>query len=139
MQIEITPVDRLIPHIRNSRTHSAHQITQIATSIAAFSSPNPLLTGEDGVIIAGHGRLLAAKHLGRAEGPVIKLDHLSEAQRRALAIADNRISENPAGIPRKRATLFVALRVRPQSASWTLPAHRGATPISFGAPIPGVG
>ena len=94
MQIEMMPVDRLIPYIRNARTHSADQVAQIAASIVEFGFTNPLLIGEDDVIIAGHGRLLAAKQLGLAEVPVIVLDHLSEAQRRALVIADNRIAEN---------------------------------------------
>ncbi len=88
------PVDRLVPYIRNARTHSEDQIAQIAASIAEFGFTNPILIGEDEVIIAGHGRLMAAKALGLIEVPVIVLDHLTEAQRRALVIADNRIAEN---------------------------------------------
>ena len=110
MQIEMTPVDRLIPYIRNSRTHSADQIAQIAASILEFGFTNPLLTGGDGVIIAGHGRLRAAKHLGLAEVPVIVLDHLSEAQRRALVIADNRIAENAGWDDEMLRAELVALR-----------------------------
>lgn len=94
LQIEMLPVDRLIPYIRNARTHSDDQIAQIAASIAEFGFTNPILIGEDEVIIAGHGRLMAAKALGLTEVPVIVLDHLTEAQRRALVIADNRIAEN---------------------------------------------
>lgn len=94
MQITEIPVDQLVPYIRNARTHSADQIAQIAGSIAEFGFVNPILVGEDDVIIAGHGRLLAAQKLGLENVPVIVLDHLNEAQRRALVIADNRIAEN---------------------------------------------
>ncbi len=94
LQIEMLPVDRLVPYIRNARTHDADQIAQIAASIAEFGFTNPILIGEDEVIIAGHGRLMAAKALGLTEVPVIVLNHLTESQRRALVIADNRIAEN---------------------------------------------
>lgn len=94
MHVEMRPVDRLIPYARNARTHSKDQIAQIAASIAEFGFVNPVLIGADDVIVAGHGRVLAAKRLGLTEVPVIVLDHLSEAQRRALVIADNRIAEN---------------------------------------------
>jgi hypothetical protein len=82
-QIEMLPVDRLVPYIRNARTHDADQIAQIAASIAEFGFTNPILIGEDEVIIAGHGRLMAAKALGLTEVPVIVLAHLTEAQRSA--------------------------------------------------------
>ncbi|HMR35905.1 site-specific DNA-methyltransferase [uncultured Paracoccus sp.] len=85
---------KLVPYARNARTHSEDQIAQIAASIAEFGFTNPILIGGDAVIIAGHGRLMAAQKLGLAEVPVIVLDHLTEAQRRALVIADNRIAEN---------------------------------------------
>ena len=88
------PLDRLIPHARNARTHSEDQVAQIAGSIAEFGFVNPVLVGEDGVIIAGHGRVLAARKLGFTEVPVIVLSHLTPTQRRALMIADNRIAEN---------------------------------------------
>lgn len=94
MQIEYRPVDALIPYVRNARTHSEDQVAQIAASIAEFGFVNPILVDGDDVIIAGHGRLMGAKLLGLDEVPVIVLDHLSEAQRRALIIADNRIAEN---------------------------------------------
>jgi hypothetical protein len=94
LTIETRSLDRLIPHVRNARTHSEDQVAQIAASIAEFGFTNPILIGADDVIIAGHGRLLAAKLLGLSEVPVIVLDHLSDAQRRALVIADNRIAEN---------------------------------------------
>ena len=94
MTIETRPVDRLIPYVRNARTHSDDQIAQIAASIAEFGFINPILVGPDDVIIAGHGRLLAAKRLGLSEVPAIVLDGLTEPQRRALAIADNKLPEN---------------------------------------------
>jgi len=94
LTIDRRPVERLIPYVHNARTHSEGQIAQIAASIAEFGFVNPVLIGADGIVIAGHGRLLAARRLGMAEVPVIVLDHLSEAQRRALVIADNRIAEN---------------------------------------------
>lgn len=86
--------ERLVPYARNARTHPDWQIAQIAASIAEFGFCNPILVGGDGVIIAGHGRLLAAEQLGLAEVPVIELAHLSDVQRRALVIADNKIAEN---------------------------------------------
>ncbi|MBC8239483.1 MAG: ParB N-terminal domain-containing protein, partial [Alphaproteobacteria bacterium] len=94
LKIEPWPLDRLIPYARNARMHADDQVAQIAGSIAEFGFVNPILVGEDDVIIAGHGRLLAARKLGMAEVPVIRLGHLSEIQRRALVIADNRIAEN---------------------------------------------
>ena len=94
MQVELIAVDNLTPYARNARTHSPDQIAQIAASIAEFGFTNPILIGEDSVIIAGHGRLMAAQRLGLAEVPVIRLAHLSAVQRRALVIADNRIAEN---------------------------------------------
>jgi hypothetical protein len=94
LKIETRPIAKLIPYAQNARTHSDEQIAQIAASIAEFGFVNPVLIGGDGVIIAGHGRALAAQRLGMTEVPVIVLDHLTEAQRRALVIADNRIAEN---------------------------------------------
>lgn len=94
LQVVRWPVERLIPYARNARTHSAEQVAQIAASIAEFGWTSPILTGSDGIIIAGHARLQAARKLGMTEVPVIILDHLSEAQRRALVIADNRLALN---------------------------------------------
>lgn len=94
LKIEHMPVDDLIPYAKNARTHSETQIAQIAASMTEFGFVNPILLGEDNVIIAGHGRLMAAKMLGMAQVPVIFLKHLNEAQRRALVIADNKIAEN---------------------------------------------
>lgn len=92
-KIEQVPVEALVPYARNSRTHSEEQVAQIAASIAEFGFTNPILVGSDGVIVAGHARLQAARRLGLATVPVIRLEHLTRAQRRALVIADNRLAE----------------------------------------------
>jgi ParB-like chromosome segregation protein Spo0J len=84
----------LIPFARNSRTHSDAQIAQIAASIKEFGWTNPILIGDDNGIIAGHGRLLAARKLGMDELPVIVMADLSDAQKRALVIADNKLALN---------------------------------------------
>ena len=94
LTIETVPVDRLIPYARNARTHEEGQIAQIAGSIAEFGFVNPILIGEDDGIIAGHGRLLAARKLGLDTVPVIRLGHLSEIQQRALILADNQLALN---------------------------------------------
>ena len=94
LKIEHLSVEDLIPYARNARTHSETQLAQIAGSIAEFGFVNPVLIGEDRVIIAGHGRLMAARKLGLSTVPTIKLDHLNENQRKALIIADNKIAEN---------------------------------------------
>jgi DNA modification methylase len=94
LRLEIWPLERLVPSARNARTHSDAQIAEIAGSIRAFGFSNPILVGEDGDIIAGHGRLAAARLLGAAEIPVIVLSGLNETQRRQLMLADNRISLN---------------------------------------------
>jgi DNA modification methylase len=93
-RIEIWPTARLVPYARNARTHSPEQIAQIAASIVEFGFTNPILVDSMDGIIAGHGRLLAARKLGLAEVPVVVLDHLSETQRRAYIIADNRLAMN---------------------------------------------
>lgn len=92
--VQIWPLDRLLPYIRNARTHSDEQVAQVAASIKEFGWTNPILVGADGVIIAGHARLAAARKLGMTEVPVIVLDHLSETRRRALILADNRLALN---------------------------------------------
>src|ERR1700704_1800802 len=94
LRIEYWPIDRLIPSARNVRTHRAAQIAEIAGSIRTFGFTNPILVGEDGDIIAGHGRLAAARLLGLAEVPGIPLRGLSDVQRRQLMLADNRIALN---------------------------------------------
>ena len=93
-KIEQWDIDKLVPYAKNSRTHSEEQIAQIAGSIKAFGFTNPILVGADGVIVAGHGRLSAARKLGLDKAPVIVLDHLSETERRALVIADNQLALN---------------------------------------------
>ncbi len=94
LQVEHWPIDQPIPYIRNARTHSAEQIAQVAASIIEFGWTNPILVGADRVVIAGHARLLAARKLGMTEVPVIVLGHLSEAQRRALVLTDNKLALN---------------------------------------------
>jgi DNA modification methylase len=94
IQIEIWPLDRLIPSEVNPRTHSPEQVAQIAASIREFGFVNPILAGRDARIIAGEGRFRAALTLGLRDVPVIRLGHLSEIQRRALAIADNQLALN---------------------------------------------
>ena len=93
-RIEFWRLDRLVPFARNARTHSDEQVAQIAASIAAFGFNNPVLVDTNAGIIAGHGRFLAARKLGLDEIPVVVLDHLSETQKRAYILADNRIGEN---------------------------------------------
>jgi len=92
LHVQRWPTERLIPFARNPRTHSEEQVAQVAASIAEFGFVNPILVGSDGVMIAGHARLAAARKLGLAEVPVIVLEHLTPAQRRALVIADNRLA-----------------------------------------------
>jgi ParB-like chromosome segregation protein Spo0J len=87
-------VSDLIPDPRNARTHPKRQIEQIKASITEFGFTNPILADPDGHIIAGHGRLQAARAMGLAEVPVIALSGLSETQKRALRIADNKIALN---------------------------------------------
>ena len=91
IRVESWPVSRPIPRATNPRVHSDRQINQIAQSIREFGFVNPVLVGPDDVIIAGHARLRAARQVGLAEIPVIVLHNLTEAQRRALAIADNQL------------------------------------------------
>ncbi len=92
--IEIWPIDRLVPFAQNARTHAPEQVAQIAASIVEFGFTNPILVDSADGIIAGHGRLLAARKLGLAEVPVVVLGHLSEIQRRAYIIADNQLALN---------------------------------------------
>jgi DNA modification methylase len=92
--LETIQIDALIPYARNSRTHSDGQVAQIASSIKEFGFTNPVLIDGGGGIIAGHGRVLAARKLGMSEVPCIRLDHLTEAQKRAYVIADNRLALN---------------------------------------------
>jgi hypothetical protein len=88
------PTNSIKPEPRNARTHSKKQVAEIAASIRQFGFANPLLIDVDGVLIAGHGRLLAAKSIGLDSALTITLPHLDEAQRRALRLADNKIALN---------------------------------------------
>lgn len=94
LKITYLRTDELIPYARNSRTHSAEQVAQIAASIREFGFTNPVLVDEDRGIIAGHGRVMAAQRLQLAEVPTITLAGLTEMQRRAYVIADNRLALN---------------------------------------------
>ena len=94
MKIEQRPVAGLIPYVNNSRKHSDEQVAQIAASIKEFGWTNPILVDGANGIIAGHGRLMAARKLGMEVVPVIELAHLSEPQRKALIIADNKLAMN---------------------------------------------
>ena len=92
-RIEHWPLARLKPYARNAKSHDADQVSKIAASMAEFGWTVPVLVAADGELIAGHGRILAAAHLGLSEAPVIVLGHLTEAQRRAYRIADNKLTE----------------------------------------------
>ena len=93
-QIEHLPTDSLTPYARNARTHSPAQIAQVAASITEFGFTNPVLIDAQGGIIAGHGRVMAAQSLGLVEVPCLRLTHLSDAQKRAYIIADNKLALN---------------------------------------------
>ncbi len=92
-RIETWPLARLRPYAKNAKEHGADQVAKIAASMAEFGWTVPCLVADDGELIAGHGRVLAATQLGLTEAPVIVLGHLSEAQRRAYRIADNKLTE----------------------------------------------
>ena|SRR5581483_9549305 len=94
LQLEHWPIEKLVPSPRNARTHTDAQVAEIAGSIRAFGFTNPILVGEEGDVIAGHGRLAAARQLGLQTVPVIKIGGLSEIERRQLVLADNRIALN---------------------------------------------
>lgn len=94
MNIKLIAIDVLTPYVNNTRTHSDEQVSQIAASITEFGFTNPILVDENNVLIAGHGRLLASKKLGMTEVPTLQLSHLTEAQKKAYIIADNRLALN---------------------------------------------
>lgn len=104
LQIEELPVSALAPYVRNARTHSDEQVTQIAASIREFGFTNPVLIDAEGGIIAGHGRVMAARRLGLVHVPCLRLGHLTDAQKRAYLIADNNM---PVVVP----------------AQWLTPSH----------------
>ena len=88
------PLDTLKPYARNAHTHSKQQLKQIASSIERFGFIDPVLIGDDDFIIAGHGRVEAAKLLGRKTVPTLEISHLSHAERRAYILADNKLALN---------------------------------------------
>jgi hypothetical protein len=92
-QIETWPIDRLRPYARNAKIHGTDQVAKIAASMAKFGWTVPCMVADDGELIAGHGRVLAAAMLGLKDVPVIRLSHLDEAERRAYRIADNKLTE----------------------------------------------
>ena len=94
LQIQYRPVESLIPYARNAKQHADAQVAQIAASIREFGWGAPILVDGQNNVIAGHGRLLAARKLGMTEVPVVPMTHLTDTQRKALILADNKISEN---------------------------------------------
>ena len=94
LAIQYKKIDELIPYARNSRTHSDAQVAQIAASIKEFGWTNPVLMDGDNGIIAGHGRVLAARVLGQTDIPTIELSHMTEIQKRAYIISDNKLAMN---------------------------------------------
>ena len=93
LKIEHRSPNELRPYTRNARAHSPKQIAEIAASIKAFGFNNPILIDKDSGIVAGHSRFEAAKQLGLATVPTIRLEHLSDAQKRAYILADNKLAE----------------------------------------------
>ncbi|WP_297505429.1 ParB/Srx family N-terminal domain-containing protein, partial [Ferrovum sp.] len=94
LHIEYRPVESLIPFAKNARTHTEEQITQIAASIREFGFNSPILVDGHHGIVSGHGRLSAARKLSMTEVPVIELEHLSDIQKRAFILAENKLAEN---------------------------------------------
>tara|TARA_R110000868_G_scaffold119370_1_gene316216 strand:- start:2463 stop:3044 length:582 start_codon:yes stop_codon:yes gene_type:complete len=94
IEIKYKATEDLIPYARNSRTHSAEQVAQIAASIREFGWTNPVLIDGENGIIAGHGRVLAAHKLGETQVPTIELSHMNDTQKRAYIIADNKLALN---------------------------------------------
>jgi ParB-like chromosome segregation protein Spo0J len=92
--IEILPLDQLRPWTRNARTHSRKQIRQIAESIRRFGFTNPVLIDGENRILAGHGRVEAARELGMATAPCLRIDHMSATDKRAYVLADNKLALN---------------------------------------------
>jgi DNA modification methylase len=109
--VERLALDALVPYARNARTHSEAQVAQIAASIREFGFCNPCMIDGEGGIIAGHGRVMAARQLGLAEVPCIRLGHLTEVQRRAYVIADNKLALNAGWDEEMLALELSALRI----------------------------
>ena len=111
LRIETMPVAALAPYAANARLHPTEQVAQLAASIAEFGFNVPELVGDAGVLIAGHGRVLAAKALGLQEVPAIRLGHLTEAQARAYRLADNQLALNSTWDESLLAAELRALRI----------------------------
>ena len=94
METQNIDIEKLSPYKNNARKHTEQQVQQIANSIAEFGFVNPILIDENQMILAGHGRYMAAKHLDLKEVPIIKIDNLTDAQKKAFVIADNKIAIN---------------------------------------------
>jgi hypothetical protein len=108
MKIEKLPTEKLIPYARNAKKHDAAQVSKLAGSIREFGFNNPILIDKDNGIIAGHGRVMAAQQLGLAEVPCIRLGHLTDNQRKAYILADNRLAEVNSGWDEELLKLEVA-------------------------------
>ena len=107
LSIDYRPIESLIPFARNARTHSEEQIAGIAASIREFGFNNPILVDGSRGVIAGHGRILAARKLEMTQLPVIELAHLTETQKRAFILAENKLTER-AGWDRELLSLEIA-------------------------------
>jgi hypothetical protein len=94
LEIKYLSINSLVPYKNNARTHSRKQIKQLVASIKEFGFTNPILIDERNTVLAGHGRLLAAKEMGLNEVPCVRLDHMTEAQKRAYILADNKLALN---------------------------------------------
>ena len=92
--MRLVPIDRLVPYVNNARTHSADQIMKLRSSLREFGFINPVIIDRDYGVIAGHGRLMAAKEEGFTEVPCVLVDHLTEAQKKAYILADNRYAQD---------------------------------------------
>src|SRR5579862_1561942 len=104
--VQLVPLSALKPYARNPRTHSAKQIRQIAESIRTFGFTNPILIDRDGGVIAGHGRIEAARLLGIEQIPTLRLTDMTEAQKRAYVLTDNKLAENAGWDPELLAVEF---------------------------------
>src|SRR5262249_6198605 len=109
-QIKYRATDSILPNPRNARTHSAQQIQQIARSIERFGFNNPVLVDQNNQIIAGHGRVAAAKLLGYDTVPTLRIEHLSDEEKRAYIIADNRLAERAGWDPCSRSAVILYTR-----------------------------
>lgn len=112
LKVEYVKLEELIPFELNARTHSKEQVGQIVNSIGEFDFVNPILVGVDNMIIAGHGRLMAAKKAGLETVPIIRLPHLDYNQCMALSLADNKIADNAGWDEEKSLKSSENLRMR---------------------------